>query len=713
MSLRVPSVTQVTQTECGLCCCVAVMAYHGRTEDFRTVREDLEAGRDGLGAKQLADFLRSRGMQVKAFRARSVEALRGFTEPVILFWEDYHFLVLERFDGTTAWVMDPAVGRKRLTRDELEAGFSQVVIAASPGQDFVRQSLPAFRHWRSLPLVPARAGRRIALVALLSLGSYAAVLGIPALTKWAVDRDDAWSDLSQTGLIAGAVAGAAIGYLLLWMLRTAALAGLIAVTGHHLMSHVFRRLLSLPFKFFATRQPGELLFRLNTVNSVRDLLSSRIAQGVLDVGTLACIGVYLFVTEWRIGLLALALFLLNGGFLWLSRHRVKEVTDTELALLSRSQSTQLDAIVSVPTIKMGGYAGRFADEWETTYRASLDAMRTRMRIQQGWISGMAATTQMFGPLALLLAGLHFVSRGTVTIGSAIAVQAVAGTFFALSTSVFQMLTEITETSRYVSRLSDITAHESEPEGGPLTELPDTSIRLREVSFRYTRHSRPVLENLSLEIPAGAKVAFVGASGSGKSTVGRVVCGLHQPTGGAVEFCGRPMSAYRTDFLRGQIGYVPQEVHLHNRTVLENLTLGQDIDEATVREYCAAVGILDFVEELPMGLRTLVSEMGSNFSGGQRQRLAIVRTLLQRPRVIVLDEATASLDTANERRVSRIIAETGATQIVIAHRLATIQDADLIHVLDRGRIVERGTHEELLALGGVYTGLYAEPVAGAV
>lgn len=170
-----------------------------------------------------------------------------------------------------------------------------------------------------------------------------------------------------------------------------------------------------------------------------------------------------------------------------------------------------------------------------------------------------------------------------------------------------------------------------------------------------------------------------------------------------------MADYRTDFLRRQIGYIPQEVHLHNRTILENLTLGQDIDEETVREYCATVGILDFIDDLPMGLKTLVSEMGSNFSGGQRQRLAIVRTLLQRPRMIVMDEATASLDTVNERRVSKIIEESGATQIVIAHRLATIKNADHIYVFHRGRVAEHGTHKELLANQAAYAALYAEPV----
>lgn len=363
MGRRVPTLTQVTQTECGLCCCIAVMRYHGRTEDFQTVREGLEAGRDGLGAKQLADFLRSRGMDVKLFRARSVDALKGFTQPVILYWEEYHFLVLEHFDGRTARVMDPAVGRRRMTRAELEAGFSQVVIAPEPGEGLVRQSLPASRDWRTLPLFPPGSKHRIALVALLSLGSYGAVLGIPALTKWAVDREPAWQDLSQMGSVMAAVAAAAAGYLLLWMLRTLTLAGLISVMGRHLMSHVFTRLLSLPYKFFATRQPGELLFRLNTVNHIRDLLSSRIAQGLLDVGTLVCIGVYLFVTEWRIGLVALALFGMNALFLWTTRNRVKEVTDAEIAHLSRSQATQLDAIVSIPTIKMGGYARQFAAEW--------------------------------------------------------------------------------------------------------------------------------------------------------------------------------------------------------------------------------------------------------------------------------------------------------------------------------------------------------------
>ncbi|MEU6964103.1 peptidase domain-containing ABC transporter [Streptomyces chrestomyceticus] len=707
MAKRVPTVTQVTQTECGLCCCISVMRYWGRGEDFFTVRQDLEAGRDGLGAKQLADFLRSRGMETKAFRAKNIDALAHFTVPVILYWEEYHFLVLEKFDGRTATVMDPAVGRRRLSRADLEAGFSEIVIVPEPGTGFTYQSLPATKDWRTVPLFAERAAARIALVAMLSLSSYLAALGIPMLTKWAVDRQAHWRDLGDLSLVIVVVVAAAAGYLLLWLLRVTALSALISILGRALMTHTFRKLLSLPYKFFTTRQPGELLFRLNTVNVVRDLLSSRIAQGILDIGTLVCISVYLFVSEWRIGLVAATMFALNAVYLWATRKRVKEVTDAEISQLGRSQSAQLDAIVSIPTIKMGGYAQQFADEWAKVYQSSLDAMRQRMRLQQGWIAGIATMTQMFGPAVLLLTSLYFVSQGVVSLGAAIAIQSVSMTYFSMTTSVFQMFTEFTEASRYMARLSDITAYTSEGAGGPERHLEEASVTLRDVRFQYTRHAAPVVDGVSMHIPAGSRVALVGASGSGKSTLGRLICGLHEPTGGAIEFAGRPMADYDRDFLRRQIGYIPQEVHLHNRTILENLTLGQDIPPEKVREYCSQVGILDFVEALPMGLKTLVSELGANFSGGQRQRLAIVRTLLQQPRIIVMDEATASLDTLNERRVTKIIEDTGATQVIIAHRLATIRNADHIYVLDDGRITEHGTHRQLLDKQATYAALYAE------
>ncbi|WP_033317975.1 peptidase domain-containing ABC transporter [Streptomyces yerevanensis] len=702
-----PTITQVSQTECGLCCCVSLLQYYGRAEDVSSVREDMEAGRDGLSAGQLARFLRSRGMEANLFRTKGVGALRNFTSPVIIFWEDYHFVVLERFDGRRAVVMDPAVGRRRLSREELEAGFSGVVLTAEPGPDFERTRREPLSEWRSFPLFAGGSRRRIALVGLLSCGGYAAVLGIPVLTEWAVDRNARWQGLDDLLLVLLMILGVAVGYFLMQLVRVVVLSSVVALLGQHLMTHTFSRLLSLPYKFFTTRQPGELLFRLNSVNSIRDLLSSRVAQGVLDIGTLVCVSVYLFVVEWRLGLIAAGLFLANAVYLATTRILVLEAVDAEISQLSKSQSAQLDAIVSIPTIKMGGYADEFVDSWSKVYASSLDAMKARMRLQQGRISGVTTTTQMFGPLVLLLSSLYFVSHGQITLGGAIAVQAVSATYFALSTSVFQMYTEFTEAGRYMARLNDIARTPPETAGGSLTKLPSTSIRLENVSFRYTRHSDFVVRDVSLDIEAGSKVALVGASGSGKSTLGRIVCSLHEPTQGTVLFGGREVGEYDRNALRRAIGYIPQEVHLHNRTILENLTLGQDISPEKVREYCDSVGILEFLEDLPMGLKTLVSEMGANFSGGQRQRLAIVRALLQRPSILVLDEATASLDTVNERRVSKIIEDIGATQVVIAHRLATIRSADHIYVFDRGSVVEEGTHTELLTRGSVYADLYAE------
>ncbi|MEU2551449.1 MULTISPECIES: peptidase domain-containing ABC transporter [unclassified Streptomyces] len=704
---RVPTVTQVTQTECGLCSCVALLRYYGRAEEIVSAREVMEAGRDGLSAGQLAQFLESRGMRVKPYRVRNVAALANFTSPVILYWENYHFVVLESFDGRTAVVMDPAVGRRRISREELEKSFTEIVLAAEPGEGFEKKRARPFAEWRKFLLLTTDAKRRIGLVALLSLSGYGTVLGIPVLTRWAVDRYAHWQGPGDSAVLLGAVLAAALCYYVLHLTRVMLLSSLIAVLGKDLMSQTFTRLLNLPFKFFTTRPPGELIYRLNSVTSVRDLISSRMAQGVLDVGTLICVTVYLLVTEWRLGLVAVGLFLLNALYLMKTRYRVTEAVDSEIAYLSKSQGTQLDAIVSIPAIKMGGYAEEFLTGWNETYSNSLDAMRTRMRLQQGRIAGLSTTTQMFGPLILLLFSLYLVSHGGISLGAAVSVQAISATYFSLASSVFQTYTSFNEVSRYVSRLAEISEEEPEAPGGTRTELASPSITLKDVSFRFTKHSDLVVRGVSMTIGAGERVALVGPSGSGKSTLGRIICGLYGATSGTIEFGGHDLEKYDMTALRRTIGYIPQEVHMHNRTILENLTLGKDLSEEYVREFCDRLGILDFVDDLPMGFNTLVSDMGANFSGGQRQRIAIARALLGNPKILVMDEATAALDNINERRVMRVISEIGATQVVIAHRLATVKSADRIYVLDKGTITEAGTHEELLGEGDLYADLYGD------
>lgn len=708
---RVPVRTQVSQTECGLASSLAVLESYGRFQSLAEARESCEPGRNGLSVAEIKQFFLDNGCTVRAFSA-GTERLSELRLPLILHWKGYHFVVLESITHRGAVIMDPAVGRRRILREELGEGYSGIAIEAVPGEDFEPQRKPRFHEWRLRGLEWNIPARPLAYILLISLLSYALTLAIPIVTSTVIDRaitgPAALGQVWQYAFLILIAAGAA--FILAEVARAWFTSVVVRAIGAGLMSSVFTRLLRLPLSFFSTRVPGELMYRVGTVNYVRDTLSTRIVQSIFDVGMLVIVLGYIWWVSPLLGGISTGMVVALLAFLVVTRPGLTRAMDSEINALTLSQGVQYDAISAIAQVKMGGYAEHMEERWSREYANSLSALQRRMMWQMGAIGSVSTAFQLVCPLALVLLGLQLFVQNAVELGAVVSVMSLAGVVFASAAGLLNAYTDMRLCSTYLGRLEDIVGTTPEPEGGTEEVLGGGDVKLRNVTFKYANETPAPLNDISLSVSDRETVAIVGESGSGKSTLAKVLCGLYRPTQGSVLIDGRHLDAYNLNSLRRQIGYVPQDVYLHNGTILENLSMGTDREDEDIVEFCNGLGFLDFIDYLPMGYRTMVSDMGSNFSGGQKQRIAIARILLRQPRIVVLDEATSALDRFNERRVNRIIDELGCTKIVIAHRLETIENADRIVVMANGSIAESGSHEELLFQEGHYAALYQKGLA---
>ncbi len=708
---KVPQVQQLTQTECGLAATLMVMQLYGSKESLRDLRDEFDPGRDGLTVRQLRGIFRSRGFESQMYRAGN-KALRRIQLPAVIYWQDYHFVVLEQVTDRYAVIVDPASGRRRVPIADFVDSFSGVVITAEPRDDFVPLVSTTKNPWPEYLKPMLGVGGRLSLVLLMSLLLFATSMVVPLITRYAVD---ARTGHAQDLFVGGSFSVVAFGvsYLLMMLIRTLVVSQVTAHIGRETMDRIFSHLLYLPYKFFATRAPGELLFRLSSVNQVRDLMSSQLAQGALDVMLSICMVGMMFFLDPVLAAVAVLCYLVVFGLLLGTRRLLGEALDAEISQTAKSQSMQLESVVSVTALKLSGSEGRYLQEWRETYERAIQASMRNNNLR-GMIAAGTSATQVVAPLLILLVGLREVVNGDATIGTVVAFQSVVSTFFGLANSVFSCWTLTVQTRTYLDRLSDITNTPVIRDDGQCTEPITGDIELRGVSYRYSKHAPASLENVDLQVLPGEKIAVVGRSGSGKSTLGRVLCGLLEPTSGEVLYNGRPLSEYPRPHFYDHVGYIPQEVHLLNRSVLDNITMGHPaLGEDDVRMAARESQVAADIQALPMQYQTLVSEMGGNFSGGQRQRIALARALVRRPRVLIMDEATSALDTVNEARISTTLAERSCTVIVIAHRLSTVVDCDRIYVMDEGRIVQVGRHEELLAEQGIYQQLFASAMTEAV
>ena len=696
-----PAVLQTAQTECGLGVSASILQHYGRYQTVSDLRLSMEPGREGLNLLQVSNLLTDEGMEVGAYRAGSLEQLRDIGKPVILHWNNSHYVVLVRMRHDRVQIMDPGQGLRTISLEEAESSFSGSVLVPTPRDDFEKKSRNVFKDWQFHTFFTKQMFGQYALFILLLAITYSVTFAVPMVIQHVVDAQLKGEENVVVGITAGVIAGIA-GYYLVSIARAATLASIVSSIGYKLLGDLFARLLKLPLTYFALRSPGDILYRLASVNILRDFLSSNLTEFVINIGTMIVIlifiaqqsGVVLLITCGVLSVLVV---------IWIVTARpTSQALDAEYSHASETQVIELDTINTVATMKMTGSATSTFGKWRETYLRSLASMRRRMVLQQGVLGSAAAVVQLGGPLILLLSSLPLVNNGTLTLGQAIATEGISALLFSSISSVMFGIMNIAAVDRAVARITDIQRYEPEQDEGTVTDVIDSDIELDNPGGMA-----PVLSEVSLTVPEEQDIAIVGSSGSGKSTLAMLLCSLYSPVSGAIRVGGIDIRDYSLDALRSHIGYVPQQLQTRTGSLYDNLTAG--LDDGRSREEIEAniyaMGILDFVKDLPLGFDTIMANGGENFSGGQRQRIAIATALLRYPRILVLDEATSALDTTTERQVTELIAQYQCTKVVVAHRLSTIRNAQQIVVMEHGCVMQVGSHEELISVEGRYRDLY--------
>ncbi|MFI7463934.1 peptidase domain-containing ABC transporter [Nonomuraea sp. NPDC049646] len=701
-----PVLLQNTDTECGAACLAMVLCHHGHRTTLQQVAERLQVGRDGLSAKAVVDGARDHGLKARAF-SLAPEDLARVPLPAVAHWEFNHFIVVERWSPDRVDVVDPGHGRRRLTPEEFGAGFTGVLLVFEPGEGFRRGTTSAAGAWRREFVRTLFRRRRGLLAQLIAASLLLQVLGLalPMFSQLLLDSIVPRRAVDVLPLLGVCVLLAGAAQLVIGYLRAALLVAVRARADQELTESLVGHLVALPYRYFQQRGKGDLVTRAGSVSTLGDILTGQVVAALLD-GPLA-VGYLVLVYLWDpvFGLALTGLAVLQTVLLLATTSRIATLTRQELTALSASQTSLIQTITGIETLKASGAEKRAVDQWSSHFARQLDA-DVRAGLTRGLLESALAAIRVTAPLGLLWLGAWRVLDGQLTVGALVALNAIALGALTPLGSLMTGLQSLQQAGAHFDRLSDILASEPEPSNGIEVLRLRGAVELRGVSFRHDPRAPWTVRDVSVSIRPGQKVALVGASGSGKSTLARLLLALHTPVHGEIRYDGVPAAELNLRTLRRQFGVVTQDPSLFSGSIRENIALnepGASLERVVAAARLAALH--DEIMDMPMGYETMLTD-GGGLSGGQRQRLALARAVLSRPKVLLLDEATSNLDSATEAAIEANLSRLVQTRIVIAHRLSTVRDADLILVIDAGRVVQRGTHDELTAMGGKYAELVA-------
>ncbi|MGL1861371.1 MAG: NHLP family bacteriocin export ABC transporter peptidase/permease/ATPase subunit [Pseudodesulfovibrio sp.] len=710
---KTPTVLQMEAVECGAAALGSILGYHGLHIPLSELREECGVNRDGSRAANVIKAARLHGLEAKGYRRDASTLFEKDVFPTIVFWRHSHFLVVEGADDKRVYLNDPASGHRRVTHEEFERDYSEVVLEFSPGPDFKKGGRP-YKIWEGLKERLTGEKDAMWLIVGLSLLLVLPSLAIPVFSKIFVDkvlvaRHINWAvpmlfAMFLTLLIRSSLTWIQQHYILKMQTK------LTLTSSSSFLWHV----LKLPAKFFSQRYAPEITQRCRLNEMVANLLSTQFTTGVLNLFLASFYVLAMFFYDWMLTLFALLIIGINGVMLKIAAPLRHDEFMRMAQERGKVDATSMAVLQTMDTIKAQGMEDDVFSFWAGNHAAAVQSTQKLGALSN--IMGLVPTVLTgITSVVILGAGAVRVMNGVMTLGELVAFQAFAAMLFEPVNQLTMLAGSLQDAGASMRRLDDVLTHPTETDAKDLMADQETvmlgatningSLELKDITFGYSPLDKPLIENFSLSLAPGARVALVGGSGSGKSTIAKIVSGLYKPWSGEVLIDGVPRNDIPQFVLRDAVQMVDQQIFLFSGTVRENLTLWDPtVNDETLVQACQDAVIYDVVAGLPGGLDGILLENGSNLSGGQRQCLEIARALVCSPAILILDEATNSLDTVKELQVDFNIRRRGCTCLIVAHRLSTIRDADEIIVLDNGTVVERGTHESLMALKGAYSQL---------
>lgn len=709
---KVPVVMQLEALECGAAALAMVMAYYGKWVPLEQARIDCGVSRDGSKAKNIYIAAQHYGFDVKAY-SMSPESIREKGKyPCIIHWNMNHFVVLNGFRGKNVYINDPARGTVKVTWDEFDKSFTGVVLIPTPSDKFE----PGGKRRSTLDFARKRlvgTGAAIAFVMLTTAISY--LFGIANSVTSRIFMDRLLTGINRDWLypfISVLILLAVIQIIIAWAqtIYSLKINGKMAVIGS--TSYMWK-VLRMPMEFFSQRLAGDIQNRSEMNASIAGTLITTFAPLMLNTIMMVF---YLVLMIWQsplltlIGISALAVNAVMSRII--SQKRIN-VTRVQMRDAGKLAATTVTGIEMIETIKASGAENGFFQKW-AGYQASVNSQEVKSAKLNQFLGMVPAFLSILANNVVLILGVWLTMEGKFSLGAVLMFQGFLASFMSPAMMLVDAGQTIQEMRTEMERVEDVMEY---PDDINVTYTVDSeeekmsklggNVELKDVTFGYSRLEPPLIEGFSLKMKPGQRIALVGASGCGKSTISKLVSGLYQPWSGEILFDGKPRMSYPREVITGSIAVVDQDITVFEDTIANNIKMwDSSIQDFEMILAARDARIHDDIMKIPDGYQHKLVSGGKDLSGGQRQRMEIARVLAQDPSIIILDEATSALDARTEYEVVNSIKDRGITCIVIAHRLSTVRDCDEIIVLDKGKVVERGTHEELMKSGGTYADLVA-------